>query len=101
MTSAKSRSIVAAKDKQRMEAFDSLLQGLDQLVDQAQASDMPMAARIFFTAKEDLVHWAVTMHFHESAEDRFINSKLYTVRGKHNASHATQRGHAKGAMRLL
>ena len=65
------------QSKQQMETVDELLRGLDALAARAEAADMGMAARIFYTAKEELVHWAVTMHFHESAQDRFINRRLY------------------------
>ncbi len=81
MRSAKSRHAAVTKDK-RQDKIDFLLRGLDQLAAQAVDADMAMAARIFYTAKEELVPWAVTMHFHESAEDRFINRKLYALRGK-------------------
>jgi hypothetical protein len=66
--------------KHKQKVIDSLLQGLDALVAQAESADMGTAARIFYTAREDLVHWAVTMHFHESAQDRFINRRLYDNR---------------------
>ena len=58
-------------------AIASLIAGMNYLCSQAQLSGLGTAARILSTAKEDLVHWAVDMNFHESARDRFINSQLY------------------------
>ncbi len=66
-----------SKQRQREEAIDILISGLDALAVQAEEANLGTAARIFFTAKEELVHWAVNMNFHESAQDRFINQRLY------------------------
>ena len=58
-------------------AIARLIAGLNYLVAQSQAADLGTAARILCTAKEDLVHWAVDMNFHESARERFINGQLF------------------------
>ncbi len=54
----------------------ALIAGLNYLTMQAQMANLGTAARILCTAKEDMVHWAVDMNFHESARDQFINSQL-------------------------
>ncbi len=55
----------------------SIINGLNVLIAQASGADMGTASRILYTAKEELVHWAVDMNFHESCKDRFINQHLY------------------------
>lgn len=55
----------------------ALIKGINDLISQANIADMGMATRILCHAREELVHWAVEMNFHETAEDRFINSQLY------------------------
>ncbi len=62
--------------RQPAETVADLIIGLDALIEQARESDLSMAARIFTTAKEEMIHWAVTMNFHETVQDRFINQQL-------------------------
>jgi len=59
------------------EVLVTLTSGLNMLIAQASAARMGMAARILYSAKEDLVHWAVDMNFHETAQDHFVNRHLY------------------------
>jgi hypothetical protein len=70
---------IPSSDKQQA-AIHGLINGLNTLGIQAEAASMGTAARILFTAKEELVYWAVTMNFHETAQDRFINQNLYNLR---------------------
>lgn len=58
-------------------AIAQLIAGLNYLVAQSQEANLGTAARILCTAKEDMVHWAVDMNFHESARERFINNQLF------------------------
>lgn len=58
------------------ETMALLIRGLNTLIAHASSADMATASRILYTAKEELVHWAVNMDFHETAEDRFINHHL-------------------------
>ena len=41
---------------------------------------------MLYTAKEDMVHWAVDMNFHESARDQFVNAHLYGPMSPQNAA---------------
>jgi hypothetical protein len=59
------------------DAIAAVIAGLNVLIAQASGADMGMAARILYNAKEELVHWAVDMDFHETAKERFINHHLY------------------------
>ena len=70
----KQRSSAAPYAQQdRDETIAQLIAGINYLVTQSQAANLGTAARILSTAKEDMVHWAVDMNFHESARERFIN----------------------------
>ena len=64
-------------------AIAQLIAGLNYLVAQSQAANLGTAARILCTAKEDMVHWAVDMNFHESARERFINGQLFGPLNSH------------------
>ena len=70
----------AAKLKTQEESMETLIRGINALVAHAENSDLGTAARILYAAREELVHWAVTMNFHETAQDRFINQRLYDNR---------------------
>lgn len=59
------------------EAITAMVHGLDLFIAQANSADLGTAARILHQAKEDIVLWAVTMGFHETAEDKYINRHLY------------------------
>ncbi|MES2984710.1 MAG: hypothetical protein V4735_05950 [Pseudomonadota bacterium] len=59
------------------DAIAPLIRGLGLLMAHAQTSGLGTAARILSTAREDMVHWAVDMNFHESAKDQFINHHLF------------------------
>lgn len=59
------------------EVIASIISTVNMLIAQASGADMGMAARILYFAKEELVHWAVDMDFHETSKDRFINRQLY------------------------
>lgn len=59
------------------EIFLSLVDGINTLIRQARDNDLGHAARLLTTAKEDMVFWAVSMNFHETPEERFINKHLY------------------------
>jgi hypothetical protein len=80
MKNPKSPKPGTARLKHRKQVLADFIYGIDALILMAEREDMGMAARILFTAKEELVHWAVTMRFHESAEERFINRQLYSPR---------------------
>ncbi len=67
------KTVEAYKD----ELMVSFISTLNILISQASAAQMGTAARILYTAKEEMVHWAVDMNFHESAKDQFINRHLY------------------------
>ena len=56
-----------------------LIHGLTLLIDKANRLGMGTAAKILHFAKEELVHWAVEMNFHETAADRFVNFHLYNL----------------------
>ena len=56
-----------------------LIHGLNDLIAKANRLRMGTAAKILYFAKEELVHWAVEMNFHETAKDRFINYHLYNL----------------------
>ena len=66
-----------SEEKQKDDMMISIINALNILIAQASSTDMGTAARILYNAKEELVHWAVDMNFHESCKDRFINQHLY------------------------
>ncbi len=74
----------------RDEAMAKLIAGLNYLVAQSQAANLGTAARILSVAKEDMVHWAVDMNFHESARECFINNQLFGPLGNGVANLMTQ-----------
>ncbi len=55
------------------DAMCSMITGINVLIAQAVAHEMGTAARILCAAKEEMVHWAVSMNYHETASERFIN----------------------------
>jgi len=55
----------------------ALIKGINMLIMQANASEMSTASRILCNAREELVHWAVDMNFHETVAEQFINEQLY------------------------
>lgn len=66
------------KDADEMEkVIIIIINGVNSLISMAQTTNMGTAAKILYIAKEELVHWAVSMNFHETDTDRFINSHLY------------------------
>lgn len=64
-------------DKERDEALAALIKGVNMLIAQANGARLGTAVQILHGAKEELVHWAVNMNFHETARDRFIQQHLY------------------------
>ena len=76
-SSAKLSPAEVAAQKRKDDAMASIISGLNVLIAQASGADMGMASRILYTAKEELVHWAVDMNFHECSKDRYVNRHLY------------------------
>jgi hypothetical protein len=54
----------------------AIIHNLDLLIAHAGGAGLGTAARILSDAKEELVHWAVTLDFHESPQDAFVNRHL-------------------------
>lgn len=74
---AKPSAAGTAAQKRKDDAMASIISGLNVLIAQASGADMGMASRILYTAKEELVHWAVDMNFYECSKDRYVNRHLY------------------------
>ncbi len=65
-----------ADKKQKDDAVVSMIRGLDVLIEYARSSDLTAAARMLYSAKENIVYWAVDQNFHETAEDRFVTQHM-------------------------
>lgn len=55
----------------------TIIQGLDMYIGGASSAGAGTVARILATAKEDLIYWAVSMDFHETNQEAFINRLLH------------------------
>lgn len=59
------------------QATSALINGLNALIHQASVAQLGPATRILHQAKEELVHWAVEMDYHESPKEKYINYHMY------------------------
>jgi hypothetical protein len=55
-----------------------IIREINSLIALASREGLGSIARMLYTAKEDIVYWAVDINFHETTKDQFINTLLYS-----------------------
>lgn len=65
------------KEKRVDDIAIAAIQALDFFIAQASSASLGKMARILYSAKEELVLWAVDVEFKESARERFVDRLLY------------------------